>query len=76
MSELPIENELVAVFGQLPPAQQRQVLAFTRSLARDLPVGISGDQVLRFAGTLTDDDAALFEKSIEQGCERIDGNEW
>ena len=60
MSDLPIQNELVAMLGQLPLAQQQQVLAFARSLSRDVPSGLPGDQILRFAGTLTAEDAVLF----------------
>jgi hypothetical protein len=38
--------------------------------------GVDGRQLLRFAGAIPPEDLALMERAIEEGCERIDGDDW
>jgi hypothetical protein len=40
------------------------------------PSGVPGNSLLRFAGRLTAQEADAIAEAIEQGCERVDGNEW
>ncbi len=76
MTEMKVRNELLKQLDQLPPAKQNEVLSFARSLAESLPKGVPGDQLLRFAGTMTHEEAQEFLKAIEEDCERIDPDEW
>jgi len=39
-------------------------------------VGVSGRHLLRFAGTIQVDDFQIMKRAIEDGCERIDIDEW
>ncbi|WP_448382919.1 hypothetical protein [Desulfosoma sp.] len=60
----------------LPYDLQRQVLEFTRSLALSVPHGVTGRQLLQFAGAISRSDVELMRKAIEQGCEQVDTDEW
>ncbi len=42
----------------------------------DLPRGMSGQELLKLAGTISDDDAKLMMQVIEEECERVDPHEW
>jgi hypothetical protein len=41
-----------------------------------VPRGVPGPQLLRFAGAISPDDLQLMRQAIEEGCERVDTNEW
>jgi hypothetical protein len=60
----------------LTPELQHRVLEFARALAISEPRGLSGRQLLQFAGELTPEDARLMRDAIEKGCEKIDSHEW
>ncbi len=71
-----IENELRKAIHQLPLPQQQQVLEYARSLSK-LPLkGVPGMSLLRFAGTIEADDLEQMKQAIEDGCEKVDENEW
>lgn len=74
--ETPIVEEVIEKLKTLPQELQWRVLEFTRSLAQRTPRGKPGNQLLRFAGTIPPDDVMLMSETIEQGCERVDANEW
>jgi hypothetical protein len=69
-----LRNELFEQVGQLSPAKQWQVVRFAQSLVESPPKGVPGDRLLRFAGTMTLEEAQQFLKSIEEDCERIEPN--
>jgi len=71
-----IEHELSTCLGQLPVEQQRQVLEFARTLAAPTRQGTRGSDLLRFAGTIDESDLEAITQAIEEGCERIDADEW
>jgi hypothetical protein len=76
MIDATIQSELLKEVGQLAPTLQRKVVDFARSLAQSRPRGTPGKQLLRFAGTMTHEEAQEFLKAIEEDCERIDPDEW
>jgi hypothetical protein len=76
MTKLEVRSELLKQLDQLPPAKQDEVLQFARSLAESQPRGVPGDQLLRFAGTMTHEEAQEFLKSIEEDCEKIEPDGW
>ncbi len=73
---IPIINEVVEQLKIMPEHLQWQVLEFARSLAKAEVRGTSGQQLLRFAGSISADDLQIMREAIEQGCERIDVDEW
>jgi len=78
MVDSQVHDELIKQLDQLPVGQQRRVLDFARSLSSPsaAPRGIPGHELLRFAGTISPEDAQEMMDAIEEGCERIDLNEW
>ncbi len=71
-----IADQVIAQLKTLPYDLQWRVLEFTRALALSTPHGVPGPQLLRFAGTIPTEEAQLMRDAIEQGCERVDANEW
>ena len=71
-----IENELHEQFTRLPFERQRQVLEYVRALAMERPQGVAGKSLLRFAGTISAADLTLMSTQINDGCEKVDANEW
>lgn len=74
--ETPIVEKVIEQLMTLPQELQRRVLEFSRALAHTTPRGIPGEQLLRFAGAMPPDEVRLMSEAIEQGCERVDANEW
>ena len=73
---IPIIDEVVEQLKAMPQPLQRQVLEFVRSLAKTEVRGTPGQQLLRFAGSISSDDLQLMRAAIEQDCERVDVDEW
>ncbi len=71
-----LKQEILRQLDHLPAEQQRRVLMFAQSLAVSRPKGVPGKELQRFAGILSKDEAQAWMKSIEDGCERVDLNEW
>jgi len=74
--DISIVEKVVEQLKALPQELQWRVLEFTRALAVSTPHGVSGVQLLRFAGTIALDDVNIMRQAIEQGCEQVDVNEW
>ena len=71
-----IVDKVVEQLKVLPNELQWRVLEFTRALSLSAPRGVSGKQLLRFAGAVPPGDARLMQEAIEQGCEQVDINDW
>jgi len=69
-------DKVVDQLKTLPYEMQWRVFEFTRALAVSVPRGVPGPQLLRFAGAIPLDDLQLMHQAIEEGCERVDTNEW
>jgi hypothetical protein len=73
---IPIIDEVVEQLKVMPQPLQRQVLEFVRSLVKAEVRGTPGQQLLRFAGSISSDDLQIMREAIEQDCERVDIDEW
>ena len=71
-----IEKELHEQITRLKEDQQLRLLEFARSLADPRGKGEAGRTLLRFAGTIEKDDIVTIGTAIDDGCERINPNEW
>ncbi|REJ85166.1 MAG: hypothetical protein DWQ45_19495 [Planctomycetota bacterium] len=71
-----MESELSTCLGKLPVEKQRQVLEFARTLATAPPHGVPGSNLLRFAGAINESDLNAMSQAIQDGCERVDVDEW
>lgn len=76
MVDQAICDALIKKLDAMPVAQQRRVLNYALTIREELPPGTPGRDLLKFAGTISPEDCDLMEKAIEEGCERIDLNEW
>jgi hypothetical protein len=70
-----IDQVVEQLRSMLQPLQW-EVLEFARSLISSKVQGVSGQQLLRFAGTIPIDDLQLMQEAIKQDCEQVDLNEW
>ena len=76
MLDTTVKKDIINQIGQLDYEHQRRVLDFARALAVTGPKGVSGKQLLSFAGSIPADDLKAMKKAIEEGCEKVDLNEW
>lgn len=73
---IPIIDEVVEQLKIMPQHLQWQVLEFIRVLVKADLRGTPGQQLLRFAGSISLDDLKLMGEAIERDCERVDFDEW
>ena len=71
-----IVEKVIEQLQSLPYDFQRQVLEFTRNLALSSPSGTPGEKLLHFAGSIPSSDVELMREAIEQGCEKVNPDEW
>ena len=70
------EQAIIEQIAELTPEEQQRVLQATQRLVGKLPPGTPGRDLLRFAGTISKEDAEEMRQAIEEGCERIEPGEW
>jgi len=71
-----LEAELQRQLERLGPEQQREVIEFVQALAANHPKGVSGRELVRFAGTISRADLDIMTAEIEDACEQVNPNEW
>jgi hypothetical protein len=71
-----IINQVVEQLKSMPQSLQSEVLKFTHTLINSEVQGVSGQQLLQFAGVIPLDDLKLMQEAIEQDCEQFDLNDW
>jgi hypothetical protein len=76
MTSTVLKQEVSHELDLLPPEDQHKVLDFARALAERRREGVSGRDLLHFAGAIEKSDLEIMRKAIEEDCERIDVNEW
>jgi hypothetical protein len=69
-------DQVVEQLRSMPQLLQWEVLEFACTLTSSKIQGVSGQQLLRFAGTIPVDDLQLMQEAIEQDCKQFDSNEW
>ncbi|KFD41545.1 hypothetical protein HX99_01060 [Peptococcaceae bacterium SCADC1_2_3] len=72
----PIKEEILWEIDHLPLHSQKLVLDFARALRSTFNQGVSGRELLRFAGTLPPGEGELMNQAIEDACERVEQDEW
>jgi hypothetical protein len=71
-----IKERILNDLERLTPEQQKHAAELVHGLVFPLPSGTPGSDLLRFAGTLNDEATRQMTKAIEEGCERVDLDEW
>jgi len=77
MQQISVKQQIDKKLEVLPVEIQRKVLFYIDHLTESAtPRGVPGKKLIEFAGTLSEEDAEELIQIIEEGCERIDDNEW
>jgi len=77
MNDLLIKNKLIQEIIKLPENFQQKVLDYIQSLTYSNQLSPDKDKnLLNLAGILSINEAEEISKIIEDGCERVDINEW
>ena len=71
-----MKQAIIKKLDQLPERDQRQVLAYARTLTGAGRTGTPGRALLKFSGAIKRSELAAMEKAIEEGCEKVDLNGW
>ncbi len=71
-----VKDQIIEHLSSMSEDEQRRILEIARSMSEKPGDGVSGSSLLRFAGTISADDAHRMSEAIEKGCERIDPDEW
>jgi hypothetical protein len=69
-------REIIKRLDRLPFEIQIKILDLAEAAAPSTQKGVSGKKLLRFAGILNADDVTDMTQAIENGCEKVDINEW
>ena len=75
MVDAEVQTQIIAQLDKLPVPKQQRVLEYARSLGEPPRKGVSGDRLLRFAGTFSDEDTKEFLQASED-CRKVDVDEW
>ena len=73
MTTQSVKDNLMNQIDKLPHDLQVRVLDMIKALT---PKGVEGKSLLRFEGSISADELQLMSKAIEEGCEKVDINEW
>jgi len=71
-----IETEIHRHLQRLPIEQQRHILEIVRALVAAGVRGVPGPGLLRFTGMIEPRDIAAMTQAIQDGCEKVHGNDW
>jgi len=71
-----IKYDIEQQLARLPDELQRRVLDYAVALASGRREGTKGSDLLKYAGSISREDAQEMIQAIEENCERIDYNEW
>jgi hypothetical protein len=71
-----IKEQILSDLDRLSPEEQTRAAEFVHGLASRTPRGIPGRDLRRFAGILDPESAREMIEAIEEGCERVDLDEW
>jgi len=70
-----LPSEIHAELSSLSSTQQLAVLEYLRQLKKS-PKGMTGAELLNFAGTLSEAEANEIRRSVERDCSKVDSDEW
>ena len=70
-----LPSEINSELNGLDADKQRQVLDYVRTL-KDVPPGMTGAELKKFAGCISKEDAKEMTDAIEAGCGQVDLDGW
>lgn len=76
MNKAMLKDEIIKQVDNLSPDLQERVLRFAQSLADETPHGVSGQKLIKLAGSLLPDDVAQMTEAIERDCVFLASRKW
>jgi hypothetical protein len=77
MQQMTVKQKIDRELDVLTVDKQRKVLDFIINISGSgIPPGVPGKNLIKFAGSLSEEDAEELSQIIQEGCEKIDYNEW
>ena len=76
MIEPTVKERILQDLDRLSPELQHKAVQLVHQLVSPLPKGASIEDLMSLAGTLDDESAREMIAAIEEGCERIDPQDW
>lgn len=70
-----LKGQIMDQLDSLSDAEQQRILEFARSLAESHR-GVAGRDLVGFAGAISSEDLEAMARAIDEGCEKIDLDEW
>ena len=71
-----VKDQILRDLDRLSPDQQKHAAELVSGLVSALPQGASIEDLEKAAGTLDEESAREMMAAIEEGCERVDPDEW
>ena len=71
-----VKEQILSDLDRLSPEEQQRAAELVHGLITPLPKGASVEDLLSVAGILDDQAAQEMMQAIEDGCERVDLDEW
>lgn len=71
-----VKEQILNDLDRLSPAQQERAAALVHGLISPRPKGASIEDLMSLVGTMDDESAREMREAIEEGCERVDLDEW
>ena len=71
-----IKEKIIEKIEKLNPEQQKQLLNFANVFELGKSKGVTGKELLRFSGAIKKSDLDIMELAIEEGCEKVNVNDW
>ena len=71
-----VKDQILRDLDRLSPDQQKHAAELVSGLVSTLPQGASIEDLEKVAGTLDEESAREMMAAIEEGCERVDADEW
>jgi hypothetical protein len=71
-----VKDQILNDLEQLSPEMQERAARLVHSLVSPLPKGASGRDLMRLSGIIDPESAREMMEAIEEGCERVDLDEW
>lgn len=76
MIDILIRDNILNNLEKLPLDLQKKVQDFVNALVITMPKGVSGSSLVNYSAKLDKNDATEILNIIEEGCEKVDLNEW
>ncbi|MFO7890069.1 MAG: hypothetical protein R6V04_06995 [bacterium] len=71
-----IKKEILEQLDHLKFEQQNQILQYINNLTHQRKHSVNGKKLLDFAGEIDEGDLKIISDVIEQGCEKVNPDEW